>query len=124
MHERKYVILRDDSTGKEYAVIFDRDLSHSAVAGGVINHMAGNTWGPRMFLEPVSAGFVTPDLELIEGRGSESLSLNPRASDAAILRPQAPFSYPLIVSAATGPAHPPKPHRKSLLERAKGAKGR
>ena len=52
MHERKYVILRDDSTGKEYAVIFDRDLSHSAVAGGVIKpyggqYMQGTAHVPR-----------------------------------------------------------------------------
>lgn len=86
MVERKYVILKDFDTGREFPIVFHRDLSHHAVANGVIRAMARNEWGPPRDLEAVSAGFCSTDL-LVEGkRGSESLKLEPRDIDGPILR--------------------------------------
>jgi hypothetical protein len=124
MSERKYIILQNDDTGKEYCIIFDRDLSHSAVAHGIMRDMGRNDWGPHMYLTPVSAGFIaTPDT-VIGGRGSESLKLGPRPEDQSLIRGE--MRYPLIVSAADGPILKPAPvkPKRSLLERSKGARSR
>lgn len=121
MSDRKYVILANTETGKEYAVIFDRDLSHQAVAEGIMSGMRRNGWGPRMFLDPVAAGFVGDPT-----KGSDSLGIGPRQQDESILAGSDWLrNIPLVVSAADGPMPSQrKPPRASRLARAMKAQGR
>lgn len=77
--ERKYVIFAD-ADGNEYPVVFHQDLSHADV-----NELAGaaslSGWShTKGRVKAVSAGFVGDS-----ARGSESLQLNPRPQDAALL---------------------------------------
>lgn len=122
MAERKYIILANTETGREYAVIFDRDLAHKAVAEGIMSGMRRTEWGPRMFLEPVAAGFVGDG-----ARGSDSLGIGPRPQDESILSGSDWLrNIPLVVSAADGPSRRPEPTKpkRSMLDRARGAKSR
>lgn len=120
MVERKYVVLANEETGKEYAVIFDGDLTHKAVAEGIMSGMRRNEWGPRMFLGPVAAGFIGNPT-----KGSDSLGIGPRPQDSSIIDGSAMPPHPIIVSAADGPYRRPAPKpERSMLDRARGAKAR
>ena len=114
MGERKYVILTDTENGKEYAVIFDRDLAHKAVAEGIMSAMRRTEWGPRMFLEPVAAGFVGD-----AARGSDSLGIGPRPQDQAIIA-----GTPVPATGISVGGKPHEPPRRSMLDRARGARAR
>jgi hypothetical protein len=113
VQERKYVIFENPDTGREYAVIFDRDIAHKSVADGVMRETARAEWGPKMFLEPVAAGFVGD-----AKRGSESLKLGPRPQDHAVLNGERPIVTPQPMRNV-----PPKA-KLSGWERAKAARSR
>ncbi len=80
MSERKYVILQDRETGKEYPVVFHCDLAHKSVAEGIMRETRRSEWGRHMYLEPVAAGFVGD-----AKRASESLGIGPRPQDTSLL---------------------------------------
>lgn len=124
--QMKYIVLRAGE--QEFAVIFDKGLAHINVADGIRRESASSKWSKVLApLEPVSAGFIyMPEAEVDPSTGSESLGLKPRPQDQGLIRGE-PRPL-LVVSAADGPPARPKlstpPPTRSLLDRARGGKGR
>lgn len=115
--QMKYIILSDGTT--EYPVIFHEKLAHINVAEGIIGESSYSSWSKILGrLSAVSAGFVEmPEIEVNPFSGSESLKLKPRPQDQAVLRNE-PVDPELLK-----PVEPSAP-KKSLLEKAWGAKAR
>lgn len=81
----KYICMGHD--GKEEIFTFSRDINHDCMAevlSRIKNHTHGN-WR-RVFRQPISAGFVTPNGQCIGE--SDSLGLSSRPQDTEILRSQ------------------------------------
>ena len=83
----KYVTMRNDATGKETIYLFDKSINHDLMAQTLHVTKIGDShnW-ERAFQSPVSAGFVDHTWTC-HGR-SESLNLNSRDEDTAILASQ------------------------------------
>lgn len=130
MPKSKYIILAD-SAGREYLITFDEALGHKDIAEavGAINlsgwsHVNGA-------VRTVAAGFI--ENGVVTAQGSESLKLNPRPQDQALIDgtnrdltakdlPMMPLSVADMSRLKVQLA--PKRPQKSFLERARGAKAR
>ena len=68
---------------KRIIVVFPEDLTHSILAEHCSKSITQSLGGIRV--EVVSAGFVSSDLQIEEGRRSESLGLGPDPDDQRAL---------------------------------------
>lgn len=81
----KYIILADEA-GKEYPVIFPREIAHIDVAHGIMGQARRSGWTKVTgWLNPVAAGFFYPASGVTNG-GSESLKMKSRPDDAHVIR--------------------------------------
>lgn len=84
MNEVKYIVLADEA-GKEYPILFPRELGHVDVSNGIRGNAQMSGWSRvKGWLKPVSAGFYDPDRRMASGK-SESLKLESRPNDAALI---------------------------------------
>ena len=82
----KYIVT-EDYDGNEEIFLFSKDINHDAMAEflGYIKNQTHGNW-IRVHRTPVSAGFVRNALECYGS--SETLGLNSRPQDTALLKSQ------------------------------------